>query len=225
MTRYVPTNCIAEQTLSHAQMNPTSSIEFETHITLDLANQALQSLMAWSQARALKCVHIELARGVAPSQPMITTWGKGNFATQLAAAQNLARELENAGFPVVRVKLEVADESWNEFGNAVGRYFEHHLKLLIPPQKSLDELEKRVQKHGAHLSRNARRVRDDGQNERFITQRVFDATPETARAAFETLEAEIAELDFQNLEVEREFVVFDSNFALDAGWLNEEKLK
>lgn len=49
--------------------------------------------------------------------------------------------------------------------------FETHLKLLLPADADLGRLSRLVEPHRARLSRNARRTREDGRQERFVTQR------------------------------------------------------
>lgn len=78
---------------------------------------------------------------------------------------------------MVRIKVEAAP--WNDGvperdADAVeGRYFEHHVKLLLPDAAAgtLVSLTRLLEPHQARLSRNARRQRDDGRHERFATQR------------------------------------------------------
>lgn len=202
--------------------------EFETHITFALTEERQwDALTAWCQARSLKCVQIELDRGLYPSQPMVTLFGVGTLESELLKAEEVQRECEMAGFQVSRLKLEVAP--WNEdvpatqqeVEPAMQRYFEHHIKLLLPSNSNLDELKERVVLHGAHLSRNARRVREDGLQERFVTQRCYRVGREEARQSFEELLGFLEPLGFPVLETEEEYVVFDSNIVLDAGWLDE----
>ncbi|RYX81890.1 hypothetical protein EON83_21860 [bacterium] len=201
--------------------------EFETHITLALAGQEeFEALSQWSEQRALKCTHIVLERGVTASQPMLTLESEGTLESTLLQAKSLQRDCENDGFRVCRIKLEVAP--WNPGVPATRaeahpqeRYFEHHIKLLLPNGSDLLSLAQRVGPHGAHLSRNARRTRDDGQHERFVTQRCYCVGRQEAREAFEALMRDIRALSIPVVETEEEYVVYDSNFALDAGWLED----
>jgi hypothetical protein len=98
-----------------------------------------------------------------------------------------------------------------------GRYFEHHVKLLLEPDDDLSRLAELVEPHGAHLSWNARRVREEGRHERFVTQRCRGVDAKGAHAALQGLLASLTGREV--LEVEEEFVLYDSNLALDEGWL------
>ncbi len=198
--------------------------EWETHITVALAASTdWTRFKRWCDERELKSVFIALERGQTPLQPMLTRESRGTFATQLKAANALQRECEAAGFAVTRVKLEVAP--WNEDVPQRGedadarRYFEHHIKLLLPTDADTDELQAVLAPLGAHLSRNARRVREDGYCERFVTGRSHGAGSATAQRQFEALMQVLRALPHPILESEREYVVYDSNLALDQGWL------
>lgn len=200
--------------------------EFETHVTLALEGKdEFQALRQWSQERGLKCTHIVLEKGLTASQPMLTREGVGTLAEMLQHAEALQGECEDAGFQVTRIKLEVPP--WNADVPRTNaevhppeRYFEHHIKLLLPSHSDLSLLKGAVEQHGGHLSRNARRTRDDGQHERFVTQRCYGVGQREAKGAFDELMCVIRAQSFPILETEEEYVVYDSNLALDAGWLD-----
>ena len=192
--------------------------------------QSVESLRAWAEARGLKCTHIVLARGASTSQPMLTRDGRGTLMGQHAAASAVMRELAGDGFAISRLKIEAAP--WNGGAprtDAEGaaqpphRYFEHHLKLLLRgdiDDAAMTGLTDLARRHAAHLSRNALRVRADGRQERFVTQRCYRVGQETARARLAVLRDALA-AKYEILDVEEEFVVYDSNLALDAGWLDD----
>jgi hypothetical protein len=99
------------------------------------------------------------------------------------------------------------------------RYFEHHLKLLLPPHADEPALAALVTPHGAHLSRNARRTRDDGLAERFVTQRCHRVGTDVAVAELDRLTEALRGAGQEIVGVEREYVVYDSRPAVDAGWI------
>jgi hypothetical protein len=205
--------------------------DFETHITVSLsASDEWERFRDWCSARRLKCVHIALDRGVHASQPMLTSYGTGPLEEALHEAKSICHALEAAEFSVVRVKTEVppwnpdvpiADNAAN-FSN--DRYFEHHIKVLLSVDADLVALGNLVQPHGAQLSRNARRVRDDGLQERFATQHCYHVGRDTAQQRFESLVQVLCNAEYDVIETEQEYVVFDSNVALDAGWLTAQML-
>ncbi|MER8185032.1 hypothetical protein [Kitasatospora sp. NPDC094015] len=201
--------------------------DFEVHLTVGAEHA--DALAGWAAGHGLKFTHILLDRGTAAvSQPMLTLRGSGAYAEVAAVTAGTARRMAGAGFPVLRVKIESVP--WAEGvpqtaaeAAALGpeRYFEHHVKLLLGPAERTEGLARLAVRHGAHLSRNARRTRADGDREHFVTQRCrLVGLPEAGRR----LDALLADLraDGRRIaSVEREFVALDSDEALDAGWIDD----
>lgn len=197
--------------------------EFETHVTVRADDPAaVETIRGWADRHGLKFHHIELARGATPSQPMVTRRGTGTLTDERTAADDLARHLAADGFTVVRVKIEAAP--WNrgvpesDADAEPGRYFEHHVKLLLEPHADLGVLTTLAERHAAHLSRNARRTRDDGKHERFVTQWCHAVGRATAADRLAALVRELA--GYEVLGVEQEYVVEDTAPGADAGWLD-----
>ncbi|MDX3225988.1 hypothetical protein [Streptomyces sp. ME19-01-6] len=213
--------------------------EFEIHVTVRPVTGRADSpvpygaLERYAAERAWKFTHIVLDRGRAPSQPMLTLRADGTLPAARSAAESAAAGLAGAGFTVVRTKIEAAP--WaagvpvsDEDGRALGPryYFEHHLKLLLaepPPPDVRNALTELVAAHAAHLSRNARRVRPDGRAERFVTQRCRLVGRDTAGRRLRALTADLRAGGHEIVSMEREFVVYDSDEGLDAGWIVEEE--
>jgi hypothetical protein len=201
--------------------------EFESHLTVRTADNAgLDELRTWAVARGLKFLHIVLDRGRTPSQPMVTRRARGTLIDQRTVAADLARQLAGRGLDVVRTKIEAAP--WNRdvpeadpdaVARHAGRYFEHHVKLALDPVADVAALADIAGRHAAHLSRNALRDRADGRRERFVTQRCFRVGRGTARRRLDDLLAALAVEGYVPLSVEQEFVVYDSDLAVDAGWI------
>ncbi|MFE4516114.1 hypothetical protein ACFRMQ_18190 [Kitasatospora sp. NPDC056783] len=209
--------------------------DFEVHLTVVAA--AAEALAAWAEGEGLKFTQILLARGAVPSQPMLTLRVGGALEEVADATSRTAERLARAGFAVLRAKIEatpwaqgvpVSDEDAVPHGS--GRYFEHHVKLLLPGGGSatgpaaparLAALTELAVRHGAHLSRNPRRVREDGRREWFVTQRCRLVGLDTAGRRLEALLGELAADGHEVVSAEREFVVVDSDEALDAGWISE----
>ncbi|WP_103938833.1 hypothetical protein [Thermomonospora echinospora] len=205
--------------------------EFETHLTVRCGERRLEALARWAAAHGHGFAHIVLDRGRVVSQPMLTLRGTGTLAEVMAAAGRTAAALRADGFEVTRSKVEAAP--WNrgvpaddaeaaELGP--GRYFEHHLKLLLEPGFDAAALTALVAPHAARLSRNARRVRADGVAERFVTQRCRLVGAPAAERRLAALVAALRERHHRIAEVEREFVVFDGDESLDDGWIDEREM-
>lgn len=200
--------------------------DFETHVTVSCDDDAVAGLGEWADRFGLKVTHVVLARGRVRSQPMVTWVGSGTLDTQRTRALTVVTDLVSAGYDVTRVKIEAAP--WTRGvpqtdAEAVGLgpeyYFEHHVKVLFPAEDELAELAALVEPHGAHLSWNARRVREDGRAERFVTQRCYRMGDASAVAALSDLRAMLISDGREIVSSEREFVVFDSDASLDAGWI------
>lgn len=129
---------------------------------------------------------------------------------------------------VVRVKVEAdvcnddVPQSDREAGPDLATYFEHHVKVLVSESAALSELGGIAHGCGARLSRNSRRQRADGFHERFVTQRIYGRGNEAAAKRLELLQDSIHQAGFEILEVEAEYVVFDSNVNLDRGWIGPD---
>ncbi|GAB3851629.1 hypothetical protein [Dactylosporangium cerinum] len=184
--------------------------DFETHFTVAPDDR----LADWAAAHGLKYTRIELDRGATADQPMLTSRGRGDLAGRRAAAATLVRQLRDDGFTVRRVKIEAAP--WH--AAVPSGYFEHHVKLVLAAA-DIDVARSVAVRHGAHLSRNARRARDDGRHERFVTQRCHDVGRPQAWGRLDALIAALTDTGLELVEVEEEYVLVDDNPELDAGWI------
>lgn len=191
--------------------------EFELHLTG--SEWQVDELAAFAEQYQLKFTHIELQRGEMPSQPMLTIGASGTIDEVRAAAESWRARMLQADLYVVRVKIEAAP--WNEGVPQTDdeadpeRYFEHHVKLLLPAKWHVAVFTT-VERHNAHVSRNARRVREDYKEERFVTQRCFGVGRETAKAQLKALLEDLKQ--FEVLEIEEEYVVDDDALHVDKGW-------
>nr|WP_240529525.1 hypothetical protein [Streptomyces mangrovisoli] len=201
--------------------------EFETHVTVECADDhVVRRLEGWAAGRGIGFVHIVLARGRMASQPMVTLGGAGTLSEQQRAALAAADELRSAGFEPVRVKIEATP--WTRGvprsdGEAalLGRkvHFEHHIKVIVGQDLDRAAVAALVSGHGAHVSWNARRFMDGGRQQRFVTQRCYGVGLHAAGERLERLVGVICGAGYEIDSVEREFVVYDSNSAIDDGWM------
>lgn len=192
---------------------------YEIHLTVSAAADD-QELRSWAAGAGGKYTRIMLDRGVTADQPMLS-WLTGGTAVEAEQfARRTANDLERSGFPVTRLKVEAAASSRTT--PATGElYFEHHVKLLLPAGADLEPVRAVAGRHGARLSRNARRVREDGVQERFVTQRCHLVDRAGAGAALAALLGAIGAAGWAIAEVEEEFVLVDDNPSLDAGWFDD----
>lgn len=203
--------------------------EFEVHLTVGISGSGGgERFQDWCTAHKCKYVQIILARGEHVEQPM-ATWRRSHadFTTVLAEARLIAADLQNAAFPVVRVKVEadtfnrdVPELDEEAAGHAATNYFEHHIKLLRDRTAPADRLLRFCFDHGVHLSRNARRDLGHGKEERFVTARDYHIGSASSRRRLQRLLDSLDELGEQVIDVESEYCIYDSNLDLDRGWLD-----
>ncbi|MFB7666442.1 hypothetical protein ACFC1R_21230 [Kitasatospora sp. NPDC056138] len=219
---------LADRTAPGSEDAPLTALrgDFEVHLTVRPG--AADALAHWAAGKGLKFTHILLDRGAAVSQPMLTLRSSGSFAEVAEVTRRTAEQVTEAGFAVLRVKVEavpwaagVPQSDADAARLGADRYFEHHVKLLLSEADDTNALAELAARHSAHLSRNARRVRADGLRERFVTQRCRLTGLATAGRRLDALVAELTAEGHQIASMEREFVALDSDETLDAGWIDE----
>lgn len=198
---------------------------FEAHVTIDAADLAARDrFRAACRELGARCVIIELPHGQTRSQPMTATYHTGELAEVVGEVAALAAALRGRGFAVTRVKLEavasnagvpVSDEEARRF--PPGNYFEFHVKAALPPGGDVAALRAVCREHGAHLSKNA--LKGD-EARRFVTQRAYGVGRARAEARFEALCAALQQAGYALSNRLREYSIFDSNAAVDAGWID-----
>lgn len=206
--------------------------DFETHVTFRCPDSEIDALAAWGSERGAGMTHIVLGRGRTVSQPMLTLRARTTLGEAREAAARLVEGAGARGLQAVRVKIEAApwhagvpatDADAAALGEAY--YFEHHIKLLLEPDADADVLAglaALAAPYAAHLSHNPRRHRDDGRQERFVTQRCRGFGDGTAARELASLTDALTANGHRIVSVEREFVVFDDDESLDHGWIEEK---
>ena len=201
--------------------------EFETHLTVS-TEPSTEMLRAWTESRNIKFSHILLDAGKTPSQPMLTLQSMGTLGEARTIAHALAADLAAAGFAVLRTKIEASPHNKGIPRTTQGieqippfAHFEHHVKVLLSRDADVTALRAFAGDYGGYLSLNARRTRDGGTHERFITQRCYGIPMPEARRRLARLLRALRTQPLRLLEVEQEYVVYDSNVSLDRGWMPE----
>src|SRR5436190_5078768 len=206
----------------------TGSGTFEAHVTVradDLDER--QRFRAACDELGVKCVLIELPQGQTRSQPMTSTYHRGHLPAVVQEVAGLARALAERGFPVTRLKLEAVitntgvpqtDDEARAF--PPGNYFEFHVKVTLAPGADLEPLRALCKEHGAHLSANALKTEEDGRSERFVTLRVYGVGRDKAESTFEALVGRLVAAGYVLSNRLREYTIYDSNIAVDAGWID-----
>lgn len=193
-------------------------MRLETHLTVALPAGTEPELRTWAARRGVKVLCIELARGVAPRQVMLTLHGATSVKVSRQHAEALAQELHALfGARPRRIKVEAR---WPLAPDAdvAPLYLEHHVRVAT---RDLEALERLAASNAAHLSRNAYKAFPDGVQERFLTQRFGPRDGTRMATNFGSLLAALSGAGMPVTKVERECVLFDDNISLDEGWLKE----
>ncbi|WP_433731428.1 hypothetical protein ACQP0C_06305 [Nocardia sp. CA-129566] len=82
--------------------------DFEVHITVRAGATGVDALERYAGQRNMKFTQIVLARGRVCDQPMVTVRRSGTLAAVRDSASELVEGMRDAGFAVVRVKLEAS---------------------------------------------------------------------------------------------------------------------
>jgi hypothetical protein len=198
---------------------------FEAHVTVEAHDlPARERFRALCDELGVKCVLIELPEGATRSQPMTSSYHRGELPDVAEEVAGIARRLRAGGFDVTRVKLEAVvtnegvpdtDEEAKRF--PAGNYFEFHVKVSLPPGADLRPLRELCARFGAHLSRNALK-RDTAGAQRFVTLRVYGEGRARANRRFEELLRELEAGGYALSNKLREYTLYDSNSSVDAGW-------
>ncbi|MBB2944544.1 hypothetical protein FB565_004273 [Actinoplanes lutulentus] len=200
---------------------------FETHITVR-AHEG-PALRQFADEHGLKFLHIELDRGTWRSQPMLTLHGSGTLEAQQAVVREWCERLSAAGFAPQRSKIEatpwsagVPETDADAKTEPADRYFEHHVKVRLSSARIVELLAvtEVAERHGARLSRNARRRDSDGAQERFVNQRCRHVGRQSAAERLDRLVEDFRAAGHEVVSAEQEYVVHDSHLDLDHGWLN-----
>lgn len=173
----------------------------------------------------IKSVLIELPQGVVAKQLMTASYHRGTLISVKQEAYSLAREFDLAGFKIARVKIEAMvnnqDVPISDIQAQVlpeTNYFEFHVKVTLAPT-NIEMLAQLCQQHDAHLSANAFKYQSHGQQQRFITMRMYGIGLHTAQLRFNTLLSVLRAKNIKLSQPQQEYSVFDSNINLDNGWL------
>jgi hypothetical protein len=201
---------------------------FEAHVTTEATDPAARErFRTLCRELGVKCVLIELPEGEVRSQPMTASYHSGDLPGVLDEVAALSRAVRAAGFPVKRLKLEavatnagVPDSDDEALAFPPGNYFEFHVKLLLPRDADLEALRGCCARHHARLSSNALKQGADGRSERFVTLRLHGVGRRRAFAACDWLCDDLKRAGYPLGNRLREYSIYDSAAALDAGWID-----
>ena len=197
--------------------------EYEIHVTVDIESARFSKFKQICEQENAKALIIELEHGDSPVQPMLSQLIR---LSPNAAAEHISRLVSVLEpFNVTRVKVEASPRNQGvprldseALGLPVDCYFEHHIKLLLTVDEDIEELSKNLKPFFGHISRNALKRTDVGQ-ERFVTQRFFQCGDDEANKKLLDLKRYLQQREIAIKKVIREFNIFDSNVGLDRRWI------
>jgi hypothetical protein len=202
--------------------------DFETHWTVAEEQGALLDRVTEAASRrGLKVTYVILSRGAHASQLMLTRRRRSTLSVERADAHALVEGLARDGLRVTRIKLEASstndDIPWTDEAarQEPGHYFEHHVKVRYEPKTDLRAITEIAAAHAAHLSQSVAEAPGDGEVQRFITQRCYGVGLPAARTLIAALQSALAEARVHIVRATQEYVVYDTNVALDAGWIEQ----
>jgi 8-oxo-dGTP pyrophosphatase MutT (NUDIX family) len=233
---YGPFGHYNNRLLAHFQQSVPLAGKFHSHITLEMPSSKLEAERAAKLVNG-KLTVIDLSRESRNQTDFMITHhyltgsrGLEDEYDVLALLKSRARQLEESGYKVTRVKLEHEpmhkDSDIDDILNSLNRiYTELHIKCVIDEANS-DNLIELSKKANWHPSRNPFSTRDDGKLVRFVNKRLYGG-----RFLFE-IDREVDNIipiisDVCDIEeIKYETAIYDSNEDLDKWWMKgiEDKL-
>lgn len=208
---------------------------FEIHITIDTENYGFYRLWELSAREKIKIIFAVADKGKYPHQYMTGVWFSGDFASALEMMRGLESRMAAAGIIIMRSKIEAMASNEGvpandcEFcgymeanaGILVGRpYFEYHTKVILRGEQTCSELA--AQCTSTDNVKCAVSINLCGSQKPLLTIRVYNHGREYADEQKDKIVAALATAGYTvSDKMQREFSVYDSNDAIDSGWLTD----
>lgn len=219
--------------MTNEQSNSPFPLPYEIHITVEESTRsdfakACKSLQVKPIFLALQST----SSAAVLSDVMTSSIHAGDDITVLAEVTRIVDGLTNAGFKVIRQKIETVP--WHPVAPSrdskvtttpPGVYFECHLNVLIKSRtlqgcaNLQHQLKNIAVKHKAHLSRNAFKVYSPTEFTVMVTQRNHHCDRETFEQDLDALFLDLRERCFKIEKLITEFVIYDSKTSHDDRWL------
>lgn len=202
--------------------------KFELHLSVPIkSTQAIQVFEEFERtclALDIKPLVIHLQKPDSPHvglDVMTSSHFSGNYEDFKTYSAQLMTTLKEKGFEVVREKHEAPLEEGQVAED--GKYFEAHIALTISPHE-MSRIGSFAAANGLHLSRNPFKFLGDSRIVQMLTARsYYNVTARQFNTWVNYLATKVdSAFGDENIwvDIEREFVLFDSNKAHEGTWGN-----
>jgi NTP pyrophosphatase (non-canonical NTP hydrolase) len=198
---------------------------FEIHVTVQTSYAAdLERFKEVCNMLKVKATVLELQdqhgkpQGV---EVMTSSVHKGTNSSVLEELEREVHELQQAGFTILRQKLETMPQHPAAPSILNGRlmpkdcYFESHLEVVPGEVMNYRILEWVLNKYQAQYSKNAKKDRV------IITYRESDFPYEPFMNQLEELKVDLQTVGFDIIEEQTEFSIYDTNVLHDEAWIKQ----
>lgn len=216
--------------VSGKNVKPGYGISGIQYVALDkktLEMQAIKKFKEVCEEAGVKPIVLDLENGgeSVMKDVMTSSHHIGNNTSAYHDAKKLESILEDAGFDVVRVKIETVP--WHPAAPTEIRdempedcYFEAHIGCIITPAQKI-KIEELSKAFGAHLSRNYFKKLEDGKFVNMITLRRYEGYYESFECGVNSLKEALELNDIKFEKVITEFAIYDTKVSHDFKWLDK----
>lgn len=190
---------------------------YELHLTVDHKHPDFSpgDWIEFCRNNNAKPLDIRLASGKHTRQVMFAAVHQGDEGSMRRWKGGLTGAVCQAGFSVLRSKLEVPLDKSAPYEIPV--YHEAHIKSLIPKNEVENVVESLLEQYWI-ASWNHFFPRDAGLEKWYFTWRAYGVPFIQAGREFAEAYAALTEVNWHTVRMECETVIEDSNEALDEGW-------
>ncbi|CAF1036464.1 unnamed protein product [Rotaria magnacalcarata] len=196
---------------------------FKVHITVD--HREMEKLLNVCKINKLKPIFIHLQNGNNPQQLMTSSSHVGTFP-EIVEQMKIFADLQFKDLNIIRLKIKssashkgVPEENVDKlFWSQKSNYFEFRYKIYVSSKSQLGRLNALCIQQNLCLAFNAFETKSTYERYYIATMRLFHTGRKNAYVTNNYILQSLTRNDFSPVEVENEFVVYDSNINLDSGW-------
>jgi hypothetical protein len=192
---------------------------YEIHITVK-SDSFYAFKVTCSKLKRVKPILIKLPYGQTPTQLMTSSHIRTDLDGVYREMKHQIEFLKDDGYEVIRSKIELKIPCKQKIDPQPHQYFEFHYKILLPNHLEKLRLMEVTKKLNVHVSRSAfGKPAKGGAFFNFVTLRLFNVTKENAILESKKIHDKLTKKKFEIVSTEKEFAIYDSNTALDTGWI------